>query len=277
MAVAIASDASAWRGRLQLGFSHREGRTCLSERRREGPLAVQRPFYPEGGICHVYLLHPPGGVVGGDWLELDVTAGAHGQVLLTTPGATKFYRSAAPQAVQDQRLRIEQGAGLEWLPQENIYFPGARVRLNTRVELAGDARFALWESHSLGRPVNHEAFDEGELDLRLQVWHDGRPLLLERLRVTPQRRGDSAGLAGHPVVATQLFFPADREALAIAREEIGSGEESLTSATLVDGLLVVRYLGNSTEKARILFTSIWSRLREPLLGRRPVPPRIWAT
>lgn len=277
MPVAIASDGSAWRGRLQLGFSHREGRTCLSERRREGPLAVQRPFYPEGGVCHVYLLHPPGGVVGGDRLELDVTAGTHGEVLLTTPGATKFYRSAAPQAVQDQRLRVEGGAGLEWLPQENIYFPGARVRLNTRVELADKARFAMWESHSLGRPANHEAFDEGELDLRLEVWHEGRPLLLERLQVTSERRADSAGLAGEPVVATQLFFPADAAALALAREEISAREELLSGATLVDGLLIIRYLGDSTERARNLFTSIWTRLRQPLLGRRPVPPRIWAT
>lgn len=277
MPVAIASDASTWRGRLQLGFSHREGRTCLSERRREGPLAVQRPFYPEGGVCHVYLLHPPGGVVGGDRLELDVTAGSHGEVLLTTPGATKFYRSAAPQAVQDQRLRIEEGASLEWLPQENIYFPGARVQMNTRVELADQARFCLWESHSLGRPVNSEAFDEGDLDLRLEVWHDGRPLLLERLRVTPERRADSAGLVGRAVVATQLFFPADEAALAMAREEISAREEPLAGATLVDGLLIIRYLGDSTEQARKLFTSIWTCLREPLLGRRAVPPRIWAT
>ena len=46
------------------------------ERRHEGPFCIQRPFYPGDGACHVYLLHPPGGLAAGDELDLDVDVGA---------------------------------------------------------------------------------------------------------------------------------------------------------------------------------------------------------
>ena len=80
---------SSWQARLELGFRATAGRTVLAHRRHVGPLVVQRPFYPEGGICHVYLLHPPGGVVGGDTLELQVQADADSHALITTPAATR--------------------------------------------------------------------------------------------------------------------------------------------------------------------------------------------
>ena len=208
---------------------------------------------------------------------LDVYAAPGSQVLVTTPGATKFYRSTGAHALQSQRLGVEAGATLEWLPQDNIFFPGAKVRLQTRVELAHGARLALWENHSLGRPANDEGFDAGVLELELDVRLEGKPLLLEKLRVAPGTRHYSSGLRSYPVVATQLFYPANEAALTAAREEIGSRKESRAAATLLDDLLVVRYLGTSSEAARLLFIAIWENLREPLLERRPSPPRIWAT
>src|SRR6187551_1093438 len=119
---------SSWQARLELGFRATAGRTVLAHRRHIGPLMVQRPFYPEGGICHVYLLHPPGGIVGGDSLELQVDAGQGSHALITTPAATKFYRAGPhPRAVLRQNLLVKD-AVLEWLPQEAIVFDGAKVR-----------------------------------------------------------------------------------------------------------------------------------------------------
>ena len=116
-----------WHAELELGFVQREARTVLSHRHHQGPLRVQRPFYPEGGVCHVYIVHPPGGVVGGDRLELRVACGEGTHVLLTTPAAGKFYRSG--ERPQRQRISFDlHGSTLEWLPQETIYYPGATVR-----------------------------------------------------------------------------------------------------------------------------------------------------
>ena len=247
----------------------------LAQRQRHGPLAVQRPFYPEGGVCHVYLLHPPGGVVGGDRLQIDTDLASGSHALVTTPGATKFYRSGGAVAQQAQILKVADGASLEWLPQENIFFPGAQVAMHSRIELQGDARLALWETHCLGRPVIGESFDQGSLDSRLEVWRDGQPLLIERLRVDATSRLRLSLLGGRPVAATALFSHADESHLHTARESLGPADNA--AATLLGDLLLLRYLGESTEQARNLFTEIWRMLREPLLQRPATTPRIWNT
>ena len=277
VSTAVIDEARGWQASLSLGFRLDGERTVLAHRQRHGPLAVQRPFYPEGGACHVYLLHPPGGVVGGDRLQIDLDCPRDTQALLTTPGATKFYRSSGAGAVQRQRLCVAEGAGLEWLPQENILFPGADVRLDTRVDLTADARLALWEIHCLGRPSNDEGFDAGRFDGRLSVYRDGAPLLLERLRFCGQGRHRRSQLAGHPVMGTLLLSPAGTVERAVARDQLPEPDGDHTGVTLIDDLLVVRYLGASTERARRLFFAIWSMLRQTSLGRPPSAPRIWAT
>lgn len=276
MSIAVAKEAgTGWHAQLQLGLAPRFGRTALVQRKQRGPLAVQRPFYPEGDVCHLYLLHPPGGVVGGDSLHIQcgVIAGAH--AVVTTPGATKFYLSAGATAEQTQSLRIAAGAGLEWLPQENIFFPGALTRLQTKIELSEGARFIGWEVQCLGLPVSAAHFDRGQAEFQLHIERDKRPLLLERLMVTPQRRHGKAGLRGQPVNATLLATPAGKNELEQVRELLG--ETANAGVTLIDNLLVVRYLGDSTEQCRKLFTKIWAALRETVMGRPPCPPRIWST
>jgi urease accessory protein len=274
----IAPDVDrGWQGRLTLGFEARGSRTVLAHRRRHGPLAVQRPFYPEDGVCHVYLLHPPGGVVGGDRLEVDVECTTGSQALLTTPGATKFYRSSGALATQAQCLVVGAGAVLEWLPQENILFPGARARLQTQVELQHDARLVLWEIHCLGRPTNDEPFDSGMLDSALSIYRDGRPLLLDRLRVNERNRHAPSLLAGQPVSGTLVLSHASDVECHAARALLPTDAGHRTAATLIDDLLVVRYLGASTERARAIFTAVWSAVRQTTLGRPALLPRIWAT
>jgi urease accessory protein len=269
--------APGWRAELRLGFERRGQRTLLAERRRRGPLAVQRPFYPEGGLCHVYLLHPPGGVVGGDTLDIDVGLGPGSEALVTTPGAGKFYRSAGGVAVQAQSLTVGEGASLEWLPQENILFAGARVVLDTRVRLAAGARLALSEIHCLGRPAIGEVFAEGFLDNRLSVSRGGEPLLEERLRIDAGNRARRSLSAERAVLGTLLFSGASARHLDECRSLPGRDDRDLVGATLLDDLLVVRYLGDSTARARALFTSAWRLLRPAVLGLQPVAPRIWST
>ncbi len=266
-----------WQAELTLGFRQVNGRTLLAHRQRRGPLTVQRPFYPEVDVCHLYLLHPPGGVVGGDQLTIQADLAKQAHALITTPGATKFYRSAAQQAVQNQHLTIADGARLEWFPQENIYFPGAEVRLQTRIELQGTARLALWEIHCLGRPTLSEAFNRGKIEAGLQLWRNGKPLLLERLRMEAERNAYVSLLQGQPVVATLLISHAGAEALAKARELLVKRGEKMSAATLLEDLLVVRYLGCSTERARKLFVDVWCALRPALMGKVVCMPRIWAT
>lgn len=273
----VPTSPTGWQASLRLGFRAGPNRTVLAERARQGPLTVQRPFYPEGEVCHTYLLHPPGGVVGGDRLDLSVTAADGTHALITTPGATKYYRSAGATAHLSQRLRVADGGALEWLPQENIYFPGAEVAGSTRIELEGTARLALWEIHCLGRPTLDERFDAGRLDTRLEIRRDRRPLLLERLRVDAATLSRRGLLADRPVTGCLVMNGADRQCLAVARDALAGETDELPGTTLIDDLLIARYLGPSTERARRLFNRLWAVLRPLILHRTPSAPRIWAT
>lgn len=250
----------------------------LARKQQRGPLAVQRPFYPEGSPCHLYVLHPPGGLVGGDRLEVAVQVAAGAQALLTTPGAAKFYRSAGPRADQVQHLSLAADAVLEWFPQENILFPGANLLLDTRVDLAAGARFLGWEVHSLGRPAVAERFDHGCADLRLTVRRAGVPLLLERLNLSAGEGLDGpTGLRGFPVTGTLLASGANAADLAAARAGPAAPGNLLWGVTLVGDLLIARALAPDTEPVHRLFRALWGILRPRLLGLPACPPRIWGT
>lgn len=268
---------SGWHASLHLGFRKGPGKTVLAERKRQGPLAVQRAFYPEGDLCHIYLLHPPGGVAGGDHLEISTQVSENAAALVTTPGATKFYRSSGPVAYQQQRLSVH-GGSLEWLPQENILFPGAQVELSTRVDLSGDASFIGWEINCLGRPVISERFDWGYATFNFSLLRDGLPVLYERLVINSEEKlNAAAGLRNHPVVATLYATTDNVELLETLRAQVPAAIHQQLAITLVDGLLVARYLGDSTETARQLFIRIWEVLRPAVVNRPPSAPRIWNT
>ena len=274
---------SGWKAKLALGYVARPERTVLAHRSRRGPLSVQRAFYPEGPVCHSYILHPPGGVVGGDELLIDVVVGDHAHALLTTPGATKFYRSLDAKADQTQQFNIGKSACLEWLPQETIFFPGANAALNTEIKLDRTSSYIGWEVHCLGRPSNKEAFQSGQLLFSTALERDGQALYKERLPLTTNAvLNASAGLNGYPVTATMIALPLGADALALVRSICESflstgSADGLAAPTLLDDVLVIRYLGNSTEQAHRLFRNIWLSIRPLVNGLDAVPPRIWST
>src|SRR5262249_43650810 len=142
---AVSATGGGWRGSLHLELERRNGATLIARRRHVGPMLVQRAFHEPDGSCQIYLIHPPGGVVGGDELTLDVLCGAETRALITTPAATKLYRSAARSARLVQRFRVHSGAHFEWLPQETIAYTGSHTRAETLVELDATAHFAGWE------------------------------------------------------------------------------------------------------------------------------------
>ena len=271
-------ESKGWHASLHLEYTLRNDRTVLSRNRHHGPLVVQRPLYPEGGVCHTYILHPPSGVVGGDQLEINVHAKKSTAALITTPGATKFYRSSGRKAVQEQRIRINDGAILEWFPQDNILFPGAVAEINTRVDLSPTARFIGWEILCLGLPVNGRPFATGQLETSFVIHRHAMPLFIDRLRVNSEEDlHRSTGLRGFPVVATFIATNCKSGMLESVAKVTPQEKEALYGVTLMEDLLVARYLGYSTFAARALFTQIWKILRPEIINKEACLPRIWAT
>jgi urease accessory protein len=278
MQLAEPVSAAGWRAELALGYERRGARTVLAQRRHDGPLVVQKPLYPEGdAVCHTIVVHPPGGIAGGDDLELSATIGEKASALLTTPGAAKWYRSAGPWA--RQTLSFEVDGVLEWLPQETILFDGAVARISTEVRLARDARFLGWEIVCLGRTGSGERFTRGSCDVATKVHREDRLVWLERGRIEGGGAllGSPAGLAGGPVYGTLCAsFPeiSSHHAKACREANPAQGDHAVT---LLPGILIARYLGDSSESARRYFTALWKILRPALCAREAVEPRIWRT
>ena len=246
--------------------------------RRYGPLSVQRAFYPEQDCCHVYLLHPPGGVVGGDLLQFQVEAQPQSRALLTSPGANKFYRSGGDTARVQQQFDVQQNSDFEFLPQENIYFPGARVDMQTRIDIGDDSRAILWEKHCFGRPANDEAFGHGQVITELQLRQRQRLLFSEKQRIDATEIQRVSGLRGHPVIGSLLMIaPTIDDALVSNCRKLVPEQGIAAFTRPLENLLVLRYLGNSTLDLNRFFIQVWECCRPLLLDRAACHPRIWNT
>jgi urease accessory protein len=274
---------SPWRGSLAIEIQRRAGRSVVAHVEHRGPLRVQRAFQPEpGGPCHVYLLHPPGGLASQDELRIDAAVSPCAAGLFTAPSAQKVYRSSGRTSVQRIRLSAADESRLEWLPPETIVFDGARTELSLEVELAPTARFLGAEVLCLGRPASGERFARGHLVQRISIVRDGRPLFLDRLVLDAGSALATApfGAAGHTALGTLVCTePTETSAerlVATLREHVVCHPGEQLGITALRGVILCRFMGETAERAHAVLRAAWAVLRPPVLGSPPVFPRIWA-
>lgn len=275
---------SGWEARLQLQFAlNDDSETVLASRLHKGPLVVQKPLYPEGkGVCHVMLLHPPGGVAGGDSLTVNVTTGSGSRALMTTPGAGKWYKSNGRLASQSLCFRVGKNSVFEWLPQETILFNGAEVHWQSRIELEEDACYMGWEIVCFGRSASGEKFSQGSLRLETEIFCEGKRIWGEYASVEGGDKllSSATGLAGRTVSGTFLLVGAliSDELLKMLRAiELDRTGGAVSGISRMGKMVAVRYLGNSSELARQYFSAVWTLLRPAVCGRAVCIPRIWNT
>ena len=279
-----------WAGRLKLAYRsepwHEGTRRTVLHSRHEGPLRVLASLYPEApAVCHNVLVHPPGGVVGGDTLHIEAELGEAAHALITTPGATRFYRSAGEPALQSINVRVASGARVEWLPLETIVHSGALAENRLRFTLAPGAEMIGWDVLALGLPASGECFERGRYTQQIElpcVW-------LERARLdgADRRLFDSPlGWDGHSVLAT-LWFAAG-EPLADARREVllEAAREAAAASPLAASAgasaphaeaVVLRVLAPRVEPALALLAQVWARWRELAWALPRCAPRVWRT
>lgn len=254
----------------------------MTRERARMPLAVQRPFYPEGPtVCHALVLHPPGGMVGGDKLEISLDVSEAAEALVSTPSAAKWYRGLAP-ATQTIVQRLAPGARLEWLPQETIVFDGAEVQQSLRVELAPQATWLGWDITRFGRSARGETFSHGSWRMDTEVWCGETPLWIDRQRLAGGSRLLSSryGLAGAPVVGTLAWLGKTVPAALVetARDQWqAGGYAGDAGVTRLSHGLLCRYRGTSSADARRWFSAVWDLLRRFDRERPACAPRIWNT
>jgi urease accessory protein len=310
---AAASAGQPSEARLTLGFTDDAGTTRLTDRRHFGPLRVQKALYPEHpSVCHAVIIHPPGGVVGGDQLRIAVDCGAQAAALITTPGAAKWYKANGHISRQHVNLAVGAGASIEWLPQETIFFNQAHVMLDHHVSLAAEARYIGVEILCFGRTASGEKFRQGRIGQHTTIRRDGKLLWWEQgtLDADSGDMQSMLALGGYTVCATLIAVgaagdkPFPSELLASLRklgkpdprEGLGEREEPVSrmsgdsrglhiaedptaraGVTQIKNLLVARYLGHSSAAARSWTSAAWQQIRPALTGRAASVPRIWHT
>ncbi|HVZ45128.1 MAG TPA: urease accessory protein UreD [Ramlibacter sp.] len=283
-----------WNASIRLAYAASgEGRT-IARFAHEGPLRILQSLHPEGAaICHNVLVHPPGGLVGGDTLEVDVSGQERTHGLITTPGAARFYRSEGEAATQIARIRLAQHARLEWLPLEAIYYPGCDAVNRLELDLAPGGEAFGWDIAALGLPQANQPFARGRVRQHIELRGDW----LERASIDARdaRLLDGPlGFAGHRCLATLFFatgsdMPRARRELALdaAREAIErdathrDGAETSTRACIAGAtspsprVVVVRALAPLVEPAFGVLKAVHRAWRPALWGLPPVQPRSW--
>lgn len=262
-----------------LRFEFRHGQTRLAHLHQKAPLRVLFPDTPDGDIPTAALVNTGGGLVGGDHLAVSAEAGPWARGLVVAQAAEKAYRSAGPDCVLDVTLRAQAGSWLEWLPQETIVFQGARLRRATRVEVAPQGRLLAGEILAFGRRARGENLTEGLLRDTWEVYRGDRLVWADALHLDgdlAEMLGHAAGFAGATACATAIYVGDDAvERLDLARSLLNDSGDVRCGATVVNGVLVLRWLAPDTAPLRTSFASVWSGFRASVAELPGKLPRLW--
>jgi urease accessory protein len=272
-----------WLARLDLDYTLEADRS-VARYLHQGPLRILQSLYPEGdAVCHNVLVHPPSGLVGGDTLDMHVTVGEGAHGLVTTPGATRFYRSEAGLATQQVHARIESGARLEWLPLEAIAYNGCDGLNRAVFDLAPGAEMMTWDITALGLPAANLPFAQGTFRQHLEIpgiWLERGTLNAEDTRLM----NSPLGLASQRCMATLVFAAGSgmaderiERALACARELLEASELRLSAGATSPHkqVIVLRVLSPVTEPAMQLLRKVWAAWRREMWNMSGTAPRLW--
>ena len=273
-----------WHAQLDLNYRRESERTVL-QHAHTGPLRILKSLYPEGErICHNVVIHPPGGLVGGDLLDVRVHAAADTHALISTPGATRFYRSDGPRATQQVTLALDEGARLEWLPLETIAYSGCDAHNTLIATLAPGAEWLGWDVCALGLPNAGQPFERGSLTQRLEI--PGLWLEQARIDATDTRLlASPLGLGGQRCLGTLWLAcgtPLTRDRrehlLEAVRHVLEAHPDGIHAGATCPNpqMLVLRGVAPLVEPLMALFQRVWAALRAQAWGLSSVPPRIWA-
>jgi urease accessory protein len=275
--------STTWLASLQLDYTRKVGRTTVAHA-HTGPVRILKSLYPEGdAICHSVLVHPPSGLVGGDTIDIAVSVGPGAHALVTTPGASRFYRSTGEWATQQVHARLADGARLEWLPLETLAYNNCKARNTARFSLAGDSELIAWDLTALGLPLADQPFEQGTLRQHLEV----EGVWLERGDIvgTDDCLLNSAlGLDGHRCAGTLVFAsgrsiaPKRVEAALNACMSLISAHELCKQAGVTqpnDQIIVLRTLSAQVEPSLDLLRQVWAAWRALLWDVATHEPRLW--
>ncbi|MCX7263508.1 MAG: urease accessory protein UreD [Burkholderiales bacterium] len=274
----------AWRAELKLDYT-RESQRSVARYLHQGPLRILQSLYPEGDqICHNVLVHPPGGLVGGDTLDIQVNVAEGAHALVSTPSATRFYKSGGQAALQQVTATLAPGSRLEWLPLEAIAYNDCEATNRAIFNLAPTAELMAWDVTALGLPSSDMAFAKGHFQQHLEI--PGVWLERGNLRGDDTRWLNSPlGLAGQKCLASLVFASGHNiepqraaQALEASREVLEAHPLRLQAGITCahPQVIVLRVMSPLVEPSMDLLKKVWAVWRHTLWALPSTPPRIWS-
>lgn len=273
----------SWLAKLSLSYECTPIGTVLKKSLHEGPLRVQKALYPEGeDICHTVIIHPPAGIAGGDTLDIQVEVGQESHAVLSTPSATKWYKSFKNPATQHIQFELSESAKLDWLPQENLFFKGSNANVVTKLNLFSSASFIGWDALMLGRHASGEEWSSGHIHMRNEIRRDGELIWIENGCIDAQDHFSSSlpQLGSWPICANLWAIgPSCSNTLAETFATMMPWTDSLRAGItwLPQGILLVRAVSSDIEMTRNWMIDLWTKLRPIVHGVPAQPLRLWAS
>jgi len=267
-------------GALSLRFERRGPATVVAGCRYTLPLQVLAPVALDDPAAVVSILNPTGGLVGGDRLSIHVHAAAGAHAVLTTPSATRVYRTEGEPTVQSVRLSVGPRAVVEWVPDHTIPFAGSALRQSIDVDLDETAGLILVDAFSAGRIALGEAWRFAALESAVSI-RDARGWLLHDRFVLRGRAGHPA-LGGLGFTESRPYFASiavmggfDRDRFAADVQHLAAGGEAarLGVAGLPRGGALVRCLAPTAPTLVDSVEGCWRVARRALLGLPPLALR----
>jgi len=273
-----------WHARLDLHYTCANSTTTVKHE-HSGPLRILKSLYPEGtGICHNVLIHPPSGLVGGDTLDILIDLSQSAHALITTPGATRFYKSDSMWATQDVQVKMKDTSKLEWLPLETLAYGGCMARNRCAFDLQDESELIAWDVTALGMPSANLPFTKGLIEQHFELkrhWLDKGVIKADDHILL----NSPLGLNRKKCLATLVFASAmpmsdakRNRILDLTRNVISLNETpNLVGATSPGSrVIVVRALSDLVEPSMRLMRKIWLEWRSQIWSLDSVMPRIWA-
>jgi urease accessory protein len=263
-------------GFLRLRFARRGARTILAQSRFSLPLQTLTPLTLADGASYLMLLNPTGGVLGGDHLTTEIALEAGTHVCLTTPSATRIYRTADKPANLETVIRLDEGATLEFFPDHVIPHAGSSLLQSLRIEMARGARAIILDSMASGRVAHGERWSFTDMDSRMEVYACGHPAYINRTRIIPatNRPNRQGWMEEFDYMSCMGLFADDftrwEELSAALNEELKSARDVRGGATLLSkGGCVVRFLARSASDMTLANHRLWDAARAQLAGLPP--------
>lgn len=270
-------------GELKLTYTKLDHRTVVSHSYVTTPWKLLPPIYlDETGAAYTLLVNPSGGLVGGDYLSIDMTVEQGAHVLISTPSANRVYRTEGAVSEQHVAVAVEPGAILEWFPEHTIPFAGSRFRQSLRATVAPGATLFLWDALGSGRMAMGERWVFTDLENEIHIIMASGSSLLERYVLDPATDLGAVGLAEEWDYVASLYVVNDAMSpevwtrlesnIAVLLDTKPGAVLGGVSTAPVPGL-AVKLLARTAPDLLAMMDALWASAREVLLKLPPVSLR----